>query len=329
MDYRKLGRTGLKVSALCLGTMTFRWTSSEQESCEVLDHAWEAGINFIDTADVYSRWAPGNSGGVAERIIGSWLRGKPREQIVIATKVRGRMWEGPNGEGLSRGHIMKAVDDSLKRLQTDYIDLYQTHAPDWDTPQEETLRALDDLVASGKVRYIGASNHAAWLLMKALWISDQNGFVRYETIQPHYNLIHRGDVEPDLAALCIDQGIGMIPYSPLAAGFLTGKYARDQKPDEARLVQQNRSRQYDLYATEQNFAVIDALREMGAARGKTVTQMALGWMLTQPFVTAPIVGANTVTQLEESLGAADVRLSEDEMTRLDELTGLDRNWFRK
>jgi aryl-alcohol dehydrogenase-like predicted oxidoreductase len=326
MEYRKLGRAGLKVSELCLGTMTFRWTSTEQQAYQVLDRAADAGINFLDTADVYSAWAPGNSGGVAERIIGNWLRRKPRDQFVIATKVRGRMWDGPNGEGLSRQHIMKAVEDSLRRLQIDAIDLYQTHWPDWDTPLEETLRALDDLVSSGKVRYIGASNHAAWLLMKTLWISDQKGLVRYGSIQPHYNLLNRAEVEPDLAALCLDQEIGLIPYSPLAGGFLTGKYTRDQVPEVARLAQDER---WKRYGTEQNFRVIDALREMGAERGKTISQMALGWLLTQPFVTAPIVGANTVAQLEESLGAVGLRLTEEEMQRLDDLTGTDRNWFRR
>jgi len=326
MEYRRLGRTGLKVSELCLGTMTFRWTSTERQARAVLDRAWHAGINFIDTADVYSRWAPGNPGGVAERILGEWLRGKPREQLVIATKVRGRMWPGPNGEGLSRQHILRAVEDSLRRLNTDYIDLYQTHSPDWDTPQEETLGALDDLVAAGKVRYLGASNHAAWLLTKALWISDAHGWARYDSIQPHYNLIHRREVEPDLAALCLDQGIGLIPYSPLAAGFLTGKYTRVGAGEGGRLAEGERLKRL---ATRQNFDVLDALREMGEARGKTVAQMALAWLLTQPFVTAPIVGANTVAQLDESLGAAGVRLTEDEMQRLDELTEVDRNWFRR
>ncbi len=327
MEYRKLGRTGLKVSEFCLGTMTFRWTSTEAQSFRVLDRAWDAGINFLDTADVYSRWAKGNAGGVSERIIGAWLKSKPRDQIVIATKVRGRMWEGPNGEGLSRQHIMKAVEDSLQRLDVDYIDLYQTHWPDWDTPLEETLRALDDLVAQGKVRYIGASNHAAWLLTKTLWISDRHDFARYDCIQPHYNLLNRREVEPDLAALCLDQGIGMIPYSPLAGGFLTGKYTRDHTPDKARLAGDDDRR--SRYATEQNFAVIDALREMGEAHGKTITQMALGWMLSQPFVTSPIIGANTIEQLDESLGAVGLRLSEEDMQRLDDLTGVDRNWFRR
>ncbi len=326
MEYRKLGRTGLKVSELCLGTMTFRWTSTEAESLQVLDHAWDAGINFIDTADVYSRWAEGNPGGVAEEIIGRWLKTKPRDQIVIATKVRGRMWDGPNGEGLSRQHIVLAVEASLRRLQIDAIDLYQTHRPDWDTPLDETLRALDDLVRAGKVRYLGASNHASWLLAKALWISDKHDLARYDCVQPHYHLLNRAEVEPDMAALCLDQGIGMIPYSPLAGGFLTGKYTREGNPDKARGVGNDRM---SRYTTDQGFALVDGLREMGQARGKTIAQMALGWQLTQPFVTSPIVGANTVQQLDESLGAAGLRLTEDEMKRLDELTGTDRNWFRR
>ncbi len=326
MEYRRLGRTGLKVSALCLGTMTFRWTSTEEQSYRVLDRAWDAGINFIDTADVYSFWAPGNAGGVAERIIGKWLKTKPRHRIVIATKVRGRMWDGPNGEGLSRQHIMTAVEDSLRRLDVDYIDLYQTHWPDHDTPLDETLRALDDLVAAGKVRYIGASNHAAWLLTKALWISDKYGLARYDSIQPHYNLLNRHEVEPDLAALCLDQGIGMIPYSPMAGGFLTGKYTRDHVPADSRGAQ---NEQIAAYCTEQNFRIVDALREMGEQRGATVAQMTLAWQLTQPFVTAPIVGANTESQLDELLSAVDFRLTEDEMKRLDDLTGVDRDWLRR
>ncbi len=326
MEYRKLGRTGLKVSALCLGTMTFRWTSTEQQALRVLDRAYEAGVNFIDTADIYSNWAPGNPGGVAERIIGKWLKTKLRHTVVIATKVHGRMWAGPNGEGLSRQHIMLAVEDSLRRLGVEAIDLYQTHLPDWDTPLDETLRAFDDLVRAGKVRYIGASNHAAWLLTKALWISDKHSLARYDCIQPHYNLLNRAEVEPDLAALCLDQGIGMIPYSPLAGGFLTGKYTRETVPPDSRGAQNER---IAGYRTEQNFRIVDALHEMGEQRGATIAQMALAWLLTQPFVTAPIVGANTVAQLEESLGAVDLRLTEDEMLRRDELTGVDRNWVRR
>ena len=285
MEYRKLGRTGLKVSELCLGTMTFRWTSTEEQSIEVLNRAWESGINFIDTADVYSRWADGNPGGVAEEIIGKWMQGKPRDEIVIATKVRGRMWDGPNGEGLSRQHIMLAVEHSLRRLQVEAIDLYQVHAPDWDTPLDETLHALDDLVRQGKVRYIGASNFRAWNLMKALWVSDVNHYARFDSIQPHYHLLNRAEFEPDLPAVCLDQNIGMIPYSPIAGGFLTGKYTRDQIPENSRGAGNNRMARY---MTDMGFAVLDALRDMGQQRGKTILQMAIGWLQTLPFMTAPI-----------------------------------------
>ncbi len=326
MEYRKLGRTGLKVSELCLGTMTFRWTSTEEESIAVLNRAWEAGINFIDTADVYSFWADDNDGGVAEAIIGRWLQDKPRDEIVIATKIRGRMWDGPNGEGLSRQHIMLGVEHSLRRLGIETIDLYQVHYPDWDTPLDETLRALDDLVRQGKVRYIGASNYRAWLLMKSLWISDKFNVARFDSIQPHYHLINRAEVEPDLAAVCIDQGIGMIPYSPLAGGFLTGKYTRDQIPSGSRGAGNERMKKY---MTDQGFDVLDTLREMGEECGKSIVQMALGWLLTQPFVTSPIIGANRVEQLEESLGAVGLRLTEEEMQRLDDVTGSDRNWFQR
>lgn len=316
MDYRKLGRTGLKVSEFCLGTMTFRWTCDEAESFKIMDTAWEAGVNFLDTADIYSFWA--NSVGVAEEVIGKWLKTKPRDQMVIATKVRGKMGEGANAEGLSRQHIMTSVEGSLRRLQTEMIDLYQVHWPDWDTPLEETLRALDDLISAGKVRYIGASNYRAWHLMKTLWVSDTYHYARFDCIQPHYHLLNRQEVEPELAAVCVDQQIGMIPYSPLAAGFLTGKYTRDNVPDTERKAGKN-------YMNEKGFAVVDALREMGEKRDKTISQMALGWILTMPFVTAPIVGASSAEQLKDSLGAVGLRLSEEEMQRLDEVTGVSRD----
>lgn len=326
MDYRKLGRTGLKVSELCLGTMTFRWTSSEADSLRVLDRAFDAGINFIDTADVYSRWAEGNPGGVAEEIIGKWLKSKPRDQIVIATKVRGRMWDGPNGEGLSRQHIMLAVEASLRRLGIECIDLYQVHHPDDSTPLDETLRALDDLVRQGKVRYLGASNYPAWLLMKALWVSDKHGLARFESIQPHYHLLNRSEVEPELAAVCLTEGVGLIPYSPLAGGFLTGKYRPGRIPEGSRGAG---SLRMERYMTEAGFALLDGLEALGKERGKTIAQMALGWLLSLPMVTAPIVGANTVEQLEESLGAAGLRLNAEEMARLDELTGANRTWDKR
>ncbi|HSJ59423.1 MAG TPA: aldo/keto reductase, partial [Anaerolineae bacterium] len=236
MEYRRLGHTGLRVSELALGTMQFGWSADEETSCAVMDAYLGAGGNLIDTADVYSRWAEGNPGGVSEEIIGRWMTSRGnRQDVVLATKVRGRMWEGPNGEGLSRAHIMRAVEESLRRLQTDYIDLYQTHAYDENTPIEETLRALDDLVRAGKVRYVGCSNYPAWRLMEALWVSDLYGTTSFVSIQPHYNLVHRAEFERELADVVEEYDIGVIPYSPLQGGFLTGKYERDRPlPDSKR-----------------------------------------------------------------------------------------------
>ena len=318
MEYRKLGRTGLKVSELCMGTMTFGWTSDEKSAYEVFSAFAEAGGNFIDTADVYSRWAPGNPGGVAETYIGNWLKGRQRDQFVIATKVRGKMGEGPNDQGLSRVHVMRAVEASLRRLQTDYIDLYQCHSPDDDTPIEETLRAFDDLVHQGKARYIGCSNFRAWQVCKALWTSDRLNLARFDSVQPHYNLVHRAEFERELMPLCRAEGLGVIPYSPLEGGFLTGKYRTGQPAPKGTRGEGNE--RMKRHSTPRNFALIDKLEEMGKARGKTVAQMALGWMLTNPVVTSPIVGANNVDQLNETLGAVGLRLSEEEIKSLDEMS---------
>jgi len=314
MQYRNLGRTGLKVSELCLGTMQWGWTADETASFAVMDAFVAAGGNFIDTADVYSRWAEGNPGGVSEEIIGRWMKERGnRRQIVLATKVRGVMWDGPNGEGLSRGHIMTAVEDSLRRLQTDHIDLYQTHWFDAGTPIDETLRALDDLVRQGKVRYVGCSNYPAWRLAKALWTSDTLGLARYDSIQPHYNIAYRVEFERELLPLCQEEGIGVIPYSPLAGGFLTGKYRRDEPvPDSARASGIQRR-----YLNDKGFTILEALEKLGQARGKSIAQMALAWQLSQPVITSPIIGANSVEQLENSLGAVGLRLSEEEMKALD------------
>lgn len=320
MEYRKLGRTGLEVSSLCLGTMTMGWTSGKEDSFAVLDAFVEAGGNFIDTADVYSFWAEGNPGGVAETWIGEWMgqRGVPRHQLVIATKVRGRMWDGPNGEGLSRAHIVQAVEDSLRRLGTDYIDLYQTHWPDEDTPLDETLRALDDLARQGKVRYLGASNHPAWLLTRALWVSDRLGLARYDSLQPHYNLVHRAEFERELMALCRDQRLGVIPYSPLEGGFLTGKYRRGEAlPEKSRGASSEDVRRY---MTDGNFALVDKMDEIAKAHNATVAQVAIAWLLVNPVITSPIIGANTVAQLKDTMGALGVKLNDEEKSVLDEMS---------
>jgi len=317
MEYRKLGRTGLKVSELCIGSMNFGWTASEQDAYAVFSAFADAGGNFIDTADIYSRWVEGNPGGIAETYIGNWLQGRTRHEFVIATKVRGRMGEGPNDEGLSRAHLAQSIEASLKRLQTDYIDLYYAHWPDDDTLIEETLRTLDDLVKSGKVRYVGASNYSTFKLTKALWTSDKHNLVRFDCLQPHYNMVHRAEFERDLQEVCLAEGLGVVPYSPLAGGFLTGKYQRDIIPAQSRGAGNNRMQRYMVDA---NFALLKKLQELGQHRGKTVAQMALGWLLSNPVVTSPIIGANSVKQLEESLGAVDLRLEQDEMDVLNDLS---------
>ena len=313
MEYRRLGNSGLKVSPLCLGTMQFGWTADEATSFDVMDAFLEAGGNFIDTADVYSGWIEGNSGGESEQIIGKWMKSRGnRYRIVLATKFNGRLWEGPNGDGLSRGHVLKAVEDSLRRLQTDYIDLYQTHWPHADTPQEETLRALDDLVKAGKVRYLGCSNEPAWRLTKAMWISDKYNLNRFISSQPSYSLVRRDGFEREHEAVCLDQGVGVIPYSPLQGGFLTGKYRRDVVPDSVRAEGLKR------FFNEKNFALIDLLESRGQTYNATVAQMALAWLLHRPAITAPIIGANSVKQLQDNLGSLEVKLTQEDYEVIDQ-----------
>jgi len=318
MQTRKLGRTGLKVSELCLGAMTFGWTADEATAFRILEVAVEAGINFIDTANIYARWA--TRAGISEEILGNWFkRTGRRQQIILATKVRGPMGDGPNDQGLSRRHILQAVEDSLRRLQTDYIDLYQTHWFDEETPVEETMRALDDLVRQGKVRYLGCSNHPAWRLCRALWVSDKLGLARYDSLQPHYNLLHRQEFEQELMPLCLAEGIGVMPYSPLAGGFLTGKYRRGQAAPPGTRGEHSANIQRYM-SNPRNYDLIDKLEELGRARGKTIAQMALAWVLANPAVSSAIIGANTVEQLQDNLGAAGIRLSEEELKTVDELT---------
>ncbi len=323
MDYRKLGRTGLKVSELCLGTMQFGWTADDAVSHRIMDRFVEAGGNFIDTADIYTNWAGDAShGGRSEEIIGAWARARNnRDNLVLATKVRGRMSEGANGEGLSRARILRMCDDSLRRLRTDYIDLYQCHWADLTTPIEETLSAMDILVRAGKVRYIGASNYPAWRLMEALASADKRGYPRFDCYQPEYSLMERAGFEIEAMPLCKHYQLGVIPYSPLAAGFLTGKYRRNTEVSSVRA-----KGNLDKYGNENGWKVIDTLEEIGRHHGKSEAQTALAWMLSNPVITAPIVGANTPDQLDDLLGVVGYRLAQDEVSRLNDATKYPRNW---
>ncbi|MCF6278111.1 MAG: aldo/keto reductase [Anaerolineales bacterium] len=315
MEYRKLGRTDLKVSRLCLGTMQFGWTVDEAQAYKLLATAVARGVNFIDTADIYSRWVDGNPGGVSEQIIGRWLKqaGILREKLIIATKVRGPMGD-PVTEGLSRERIVEMVENSLRRLQLDYLDLYQAHWPDDAVSIEETMRAFDDLVRAGKVRYVGASNYSGAQLRQALAVSDEFGLTRYESLQPHYNLVHREEFEDESAEICRENEVGVIPYSPLAGGFLTGKYRRDSEPDSVRAEGRRQ------YYTDKNWTLLAEMDELAARHEATVAQIALAWMLADPVITSPIIGANSPAQLEDSLGAVDVMLSDEEKARLDSLS---------
>jgi aryl-alcohol dehydrogenase-like predicted oxidoreductase len=296
--------------------MQFGWTADENLSHEILSAAYDAGVNFIDTADIYSRWVEGNPGGVAEQIIGGWIKKAsiPRDKLVIATKVRGRIGEGPNDEGLSRTHIMDAVEASLRRLNTDYIDLYQAHWYDENVTIEETLRTLDDLIHQGKVRYIGCSNYPAWRLTEALWTSEHYEIERYESLQPHYNLAHREEFERDLADVCRKYMLGVIPYSPLAGGFLTGKYKRDRDIPESDRAGGIRNR----YFNEHGWRVLDAVHETAIELDKSISQIALAWLLSDKLITSPIIGPRTMEQLQDNLGAVGLRLSSEEKSRLDE-----------
>jgi aryl-alcohol dehydrogenase-like predicted oxidoreductase len=314
MHYRRLGRTGLKVSALCLGTMQFGWSADESASFTVMDAFAAAGGTFFDTSNIYSIGSADKYAGISEQIIGRWMQARGnRHTIVLATKARGRMWEGPTGEGLSRAHLIRACDESLRRLQTDYIDLYQAHWYDADTPIEETLETLTDLVRAGKVRYIGCSNYPAWRLAIALGTSERLHLARYDSLQPHYNLAYREEFERELQDLCADQGIGVLPYSPLAGGFLTGKYRRgDPAPASARANSIQKR-----YFNDHGWIVLDMLSSVAAEQSVAPAQVALAWLLARPSIIAPIIGANTPAQLSASLGAVDLSLSADQIARLD------------
>jgi aryl-alcohol dehydrogenase-like predicted oxidoreductase len=313
MKHVPFGRTDLTASNLCLGTMQFGWTADEAASIAVMDAFVAAGGNFIDTADIYSRWSRGNPGGVSEEIIGRWMKARGnRDRLVVATKVRGQMWDGPDGEGLSRAHIERAVEDSLRRLQVETIDLYQTHWPDDGTPLEETLTVFGELVAAGKVRYIGLSNSPTAHMAEALRLADEKGLPRFASLQPHYNLVWREEYEASKAAFCVENGLAVIPYSPLEGGFLTGKYRRGQP-----LPRSARAGGVKRFLTDEGFTVIEALEEIASARGTTIAAVALAWLLTRPAVVAPIIGANSPAQLADLLPAADLALSAEEIAALD------------
>jgi len=317
MRYVKLGSTGLDVSGVCLGALNFgepeqgvqSWSLGAQETRPLVQRALEAGINFFDTANVYSA-------GTSESILGAALKDMAdRDEIVIATKVHGRMRPGPNGAGLSRKAIMTEVENSLRRLQVDYIDLYQPHRWDPATPIEETLEALHDVVKSGKVRYIGGSSMAAWQFSKAQYLADRHGWTRFVSMQNHYNLIYREE-EREMLPLCQDMGVGVIPWSPLARGFLAGNRTRDRRGETTRSLSDNYA--HELYYRDSDFDVLDRVLALAERRGVKPAQIALAWLLHKPGVTAPIIGATKMHHLDDALGALSIELSPEEMAFLEE-----------
>jgi 1-deoxyxylulose-5-phosphate synthase len=315
MDYVNLGRSGLKVSRLCLGTMTYGtpawrpWVLPEAESRPFIRQALEAGINFFDTADMYSL-------GVSEEIVGRALgEFARRDQVVIATKAFFPMGEGPNDRGLSRKHLLDAIDASLRRLGVDYVDLYQIHRWDNDTPIEETLEALTDIVRAGKARYVGASSMFAWQFARALYLADQNGWTRFVSMQNHYNLVYREE-EREMLPLCRAEGVGVIPWSPLARGFLAGN--RRKGDWGATLRAKHDDYAHNLYYADTDFTIVDRVVEVATRRGVTPIQVALGWILAQPSVTAPIIGATRPEHLEQAVSALSLKLDEAERKYLEE-----------
>lgn len=326
MEYRNLGSSGLRVSSLCLGAMTFgeadeasfmhKVGSDESTSHAVLDRALELGINFIDTADVYGQ------DGLSERVLGNWLTARGvRDQTVVATKFRFTMGGGPNKSGASRYRIIKCCEDSLRRLRTDRIDLYQIHMQDITTPEEETLRALDDLVRAGKILYAGCSNYAAYRLVDSLWKARTAHGVGFVTLQAQYSLVVR-ELEREHVPLCREFGLGILPWSPLAGGFLSGKYKKgDQPPDGSRLAQWKE--RFSRYDNERNWAILDAVRAVGAEQGASPAEVSLAWLLGKTAVSSVIFGARTVEQVDENVKAAKLKLSAEQTARLDEASAFD------
>jgi aryl-alcohol dehydrogenase-like predicted oxidoreductase len=316
MEYVNLGKTGLKVSRICLGTMTYGtpkwrdWVLAEEDSRPFIKRALELGLNFFDTADMYSL-------GVSEEVVGRALKDfAPRKDVVIATKVYWPTGNGPNDRGLSRKHIMDSIDASLQRLGTDYVDLYYIHRWDYETPIEETLETLNDLVRMGKVRYLGASSMHAWQFMKALGLADQHGWSRFVVMQNHYNLIHREE-EREMMPLCREEGIGVIPWSPLARGFLAGNRKRGDRGVTTRDGSDQMA--YDFYFQDTDFQILDRVTELAEKKEVKPAQIALAWLLHQPAITTPVIGFSKMYQLEEAVGALDINLSPEECAFLEEL----------
>ncbi len=309
MEYRSFGRTGIKVSSLCLGCMMFGGKTPATESYDIIDRALDAGINFLDTANVYSV-------GRSEEVTGEALkRNGKRHNLVLATKVHGKMGEGVNDLGNSRRHIIEQCEASLRRLQTDYIDLYQIHRPQPDIPIDETLRALDDLVRAGKVRYLGSSTFAAWQIVESLWVAKELGTHRFVCEQPPYNLLDRR-IERELLPMARTYGFATIPWSPLAGGLLTGKYKRGEEPPEGARFADQTNPLYRRRLNDRIYDVIDGLQPIAAEKGVTLSQLSLAWVMQQPGVTSPIIGPRTMEQLEDNLKAHDVTFTEDDLKQI-------------
>lgn len=317
MKLKRFGRTGLKVTEVCLGTMTFGRQCDERTSFEIMNEAARAGVNFIDTADVYPVPVSLEVSGRTEEIVGRWLKGK-RDNYVLATKCRMQMGTGPNDSGLSRRHILAAIDASLRRLQTDYVDIYQVHAPDPDTPLDETLRALETVVQSGKSRYIGCSNFQAWQLALSLWTSDRLGTSRFDSVQPRYNILFR-EIEQELIPLCLDQSVAVMAYNPLAGGLLTGKHDPNAPPVENTRFAIAGKLYIDRYWNDACFAAVDRLKRFFEARNKSLTHAAVAWTLCRPGVTSAIIGATSPAQLRDSLGGVELVLEPEEIEECDSL----------
>ena len=314
MEYRSLGRSGVMVSELCLGAMTFGRELDQAATKEMIDRFIDAGGNFIDTANVYSQ-------GTSEELTGKAIGGR-RDDMVIATKVRFPMGSGVNDVGISRKHIMSACEASLRRLGTDYIDLYQVHCWDDVTPLEESLAAFTDLVRQGKVRYLGISNFTGWQVMKAMHLSEKYGFERFVSLQPQYSLVER-HLEYELVEVCLDQGLGMLPWGPLGGGFVSGKYRKgEEPPEDSRIAHatDDMEEAWDKRATQRNWETLDVLGSISEETGRSYSQIAINWLLNKPGVTAPILGASKIEQLEDNLGASGWRLDDKQMQRLDEVS---------